>query len=135
MDRLHYIGQIFSEHDINLLPQNPVLEFKYHFNNFVNISSYQVENKELCDSMTAVAWYLYKQFILTRKLFHVDKLSLELIETKIMFLQISLNKVLRLKNLDKYPTELLAHRMACIQDFVIGASDDDCGISIQLNKN
>ena len=35
----------------------------------------------------------------------------------------------------KYPTELLAHRMACIQDFVIGASDDDCGISIQLNKN
>lgn len=128
-------GFMHIKHDINLLPQNPVLEFEYHFNNFVNISSYQVDNKELLDSMTAVAWYLHKQFVLTRKLFHVDKLSLELIETKIMFLQISLNKVLRLKNLDKYPAELFAHRMACIQDFVIGASDDDCGISIQLNKN
>lgn len=29
-----------------LLPQNPVLAFKYHINNFVNILSYQVDNIE-----------------------------------------------------------------------------------------
>jgi len=123
------------KHDINLLPQNPVLDFEYHINNFVNISNYQVDNKDLFDSMTAVAWYLHKQFVLIRKLFHVDKLSLDLMEAKIMSLQITLNKVLKLRNLDKYLAELLAYRMACIQDFVVGASDDDSGVSIQLNKN
>lgn len=123
------------KHDINLLPQNPVVDFKYHINNYVNISNYQVDNKDLFNSMTAVAWYLHKQFALTRKLFHVDKLSLDLVEAKIMTLQIALNKVLKLRNSDKYLAELLAHRVACIQDFVVGASDDDSGISIQLNKN
>jgi hypothetical protein len=123
------------KHDINLLPQNPVLDFKYHINNFVNISNYQVDDRDLFNSMSAVAWYIHKQFVLTRNLFHVDKLSLDLMESKMMFLQNSLNKVLKLRNLDKYPAELLAHTMACIQDFVVGASDDDCGISMQLNTN
>lgn len=121
------------KHDINLLPHNPVLDFRYHINNFVNISNYQVDDKDLFNSMTAVAWYLHKQFVLLRKLFHVDKLSLDLMETKIMSLQISLNKILKLRNLDKYPAELLAHRMVCIEDFVVGASDDNSGVSIQLN--
>lgn len=123
------------KHDIHLLPQNSVLDFEYHVNNFANISNYQIDNKDLFDSMSAVAWYLHKQFALMRKLFHEDKLSLDLMETKIVFLQISLNKALKLRNLEKYPAELLAHRMACIQDFVVGAPDDDSGVSIQLKQN
>lgn len=127
-------GFMHIKHDIHLLPQNLVLNFEYHINNFSNISNYQIESKDLFESMSAVTWYLHKQFALIRKLFHVDKLSLDLIETKIMFLQISLNKALKIRNLDKYPNELLAYRMACIQDFVVGAPDDDSGINIQLNK-
>lgn len=123
------------KHDINLLPQHMVLEFKYHINNFVNLSNYQIDNNDLFNSMNAVAWYLHKQFVLSRKLFHVDKLSLDLIETQIMSLQISLNKVLKLRSLDKYQVELLTRRKTCIQDFVVGASDDDSGMSIQLKKN
>lgn len=125
-------GFMHIKHDIDLLPQNPVLDFQYHINNFTNISNYQIDNKDLFESMSAVAWYLHKQFALIRKLLHVDKLGLELMETKIMILQISLNKVLRIRNLDKYPAELLAHRIACTQDFIVGAPDDDAGINVKL---
>ncbi|MFZ7104660.1 MAG: hypothetical protein ACOWWO_18650 [Peptococcaceae bacterium] len=123
------------KHDIHLLPQSPMLDFKYHINNFANISNYQIDKKDLFESMNAVAWYLHKQFTLIRRLFHVDKLSLNLMETKIMFLQISLNKVLKIRNSDNYSTELIAHRMVCIQDFVVGAPDDNSGVNIQLNEN
>lgn len=122
------------KHNIDLLPQDPVLDFEYHINNFTNISNYQINNKDLFESMNAVGWYLHKQFALMRKLLHVDKLSLELMEVEIVSLQISLNKVLKIRNVDKYSAELLAHRIACTQDFVVGAPDDNSKISIQLKS-
>lgn len=119
------------KHDIDLLPQDSVIDFKYHIDNFTNISNYQIDNKDLFESMNVVEWYLHKQFVLIRKLFHVDKLSLDMMEAKIMFLQISLNNVLKIRNSKKYLAELLAHRCDCIQDLIIGAPDDEFGINME----
>lgn len=123
------------KHDINLLPQNPVLDFTYHINKFANISTYQVDDIDLLNSMCAVAWYIHNQLVLSRKLFHVDKFSSDLLETKMMSLQSSLNKALKLRKVEKYNSELLVHTMACIQDFVVGTSDDNSGVSIQMKTN
>lgn len=127
-------GFMHVKHDIDLLPQAPVLDFEYHVSNYANLTSYNIDGNSLFSALNSVAWYLHKQFVLLRKLFYADKLSLDIIETKIMTLQIKLNNILKIKSPEKYAAKIVAHRAACMQDFIVGAPDDDAGVEIRIDS-